>query len=84
MIHSMLGLKLGGFSLSLTQKVARRYVMGMSRSNFVEKIIGTGLDKTDMQPSGHPHVQHLLDLCDQPQLAGIQLRESILNYLYGT
>jgi hypothetical protein len=49
----------------------------------VEKIIGTDLDKTDMQPSKHPHAQHFLDLCDQPQLAGIQLRESILNYLYG-
>ncbi len=49
----------------------------------VEKIIGTSLDKTDMQPSKHPHAQHFLDLCDQPQLAGIQLRESILNYLYG-
>ncbi len=49
----------------------------------VEKIIGTSLNKTDMQPSQHSPAQHFLDLCDQPQLAGILMRESVLNYLYG-
>ena len=49
----------------------------------VEKVIGITLDKSDMQPCKHPQAQHLLDLYDQPHLVGVQLRESILNYLYG-
>ncbi len=48
----------------------------------IENLLGVALNKTNLQPAKHPHARQLLEMCDQP-LMGSQLRESILNYLYG-
>lgn len=49
----------------------------------VEKLIGTSLDQTQMQPSKFPHSQVLDTLCERSWLNGSELRERILNHLYG-
>lgn len=49
----------------------------------VEKLLGINLDQTQMQPSKFPHSPVLATLCDRSLLNGPELRERILNHLYG-